>query len=77
LAGLRLPDAGELVQAFNDVDAFQVSEWTGSQFNFVNANGTGVAAATTLSQDSSRNIKVNADLITTVDAYRCVTTATN
>jgi hypothetical protein len=77
LAGLRLPDAGELVQAFNDVDAFQVSEWTSSQFNFLNANGAGVAAAATLSQDASRKISVNADLITAVTAYRCVTTATN
>ncbi len=77
LAGLRLPDPGELVQAFNDVDAFQVFEWTGSQFQYLNPNGTGVVAAATLSQDSSRKISVNADLITRVAPYRCVTTATN
>jgi hypothetical protein len=77
LAGLRLPDPGELVQAFNDVDALQQFEWTGSQFQYLNPNGTGVVAAVLLAQDSSRKILVNADLITRIGAYRCVTTATN
>lgn len=77
LAGLRLPDPAELVQAFNDVDAFQIDEWTSSQYQSMNANGTGVMVAALLSQDSSRKVKVDADLITKVNPYRCVTTATN
>jgi hypothetical protein len=72
LAGLRLPDAGALAQAFNDLDAFQEYQWTTS----LHAASTGLAAGM-IAQDTSRTISVNADLVTRQHPFRCVTTAYN
>ena len=77
LAGLRLPNAGELVQAFNDLGAFQDGQWTDTQYNANIGSSSSVSAAAVLAQDSSRRIMVNDDLITRINPYRCVTTATN
>jgi len=70
-AGLRLPDPGELAQVFDDLGAFQDFQWTSSQFFAPNA------AAGMMSQDSSRNISLNADLVTRAHPYRCITTASD
>ncbi|HST15076.1 MAG TPA: hypothetical protein VLJ44_09535 [Gaiellaceae bacterium] len=71
LAGLRLPDPGELAQVFDDLDAVQDQQWTDSQFSNTNA------AASMMGQDSSRNVVLNADFVTRSHPYRCVTTASN
>ena len=72
LAGLRLATAGELAQAFNDLDAFQDFQWTTSLYGAP----TGLAAGM-IAQDTSRTILVNADLVTRPHPFRCVTTAYN
>jgi len=72
LAGLRLPDAGQLAQAFNDLGAFQDFQWTTSLYGAP----TGLAAGM-IAQDTSRTIQANADLVVRQHPFRCVTTAHN
>jgi hypothetical protein len=71
LAGLRLPDPGELAQIFNDQGAVQDYQWTSNLSD--GGSGMGTYAAVALSQNASRQI--TSENLTQVDAafYRCVT----
>jgi hypothetical protein len=77
LAGLRLPTAGELAQAFNDLDAVQDYQWTTLQYTYLNSAGFEVVVATLLAQDPSRNIQIGFDSVGLHYPFRCVTTAYN
>ena len=71
LAGLRLPDPGELAQIFNDQGAVQDYQWTSNLSN--GGSGMGTYLAVALSQNASRQIA--SENLTQVDTvpYRCVT----
>ena len=73
LAGLRLPDPGELAQIFNDQGAVQDYQWTSNVSN--GGSGNGIYLAVALSQDANRQITT--ENLTQVDTvpYRCVTEA--
>jgi hypothetical protein len=77
-AGLRLPDLGELVQAFNDLGALQDAQWTSTEY-FLRAVPDSASGNVALLayQDTNRQIIVPAYYITTSYPYRCVTSATN
>jgi hypothetical protein len=78
LAGLRLPDPGELAQAFNDLGAVQDFHWTTSQYTTFPAFQPFILVdATLLGQDISRNIYATVDMVTGQHGFRCVTTAYN
>jgi hypothetical protein len=70
--GGHLPSPGELAVAFDNLSPFQVGQWTTSTW----FGNTG-AAAVTMSQSSTRDITLDADLTTTPNNYRCVTSPSN
>jgi hypothetical protein len=74
LAGMRLPDAGELVQAFNDLGAQQTFDWTSSYYSEP-GNSWGVA----LAQTASRELLIAGGSVMNgaQEHYRCVTEASN
>lgn len=71
-AGLKLPTEGELVQAFNDLDASQTSQWTSTGFD-----ASFGFAALLVNDNSSRAIDVAASSLSNTAPYRCVTYASN
>lgn len=72
LAGLRLPDAGELGLVLDHLGAPQGGEWVASTF-FVDKE----IEAPLLGQSPSRSLTVDFENITTPRSYRCVTGPTN
>jgi len=72
LAGLHLPTPGELAQAFNDLDAFQLDQWTSTAFGISLSYGVEV-----LRQSTTRQITPDDILPTETVTYRCVTDASN
>jgi hypothetical protein len=74
LAGMRLPDVGELVQAFNDLGASQTFDWTSSYYSEL-VNTWAVA----LAQTASRELLIAGGSVMNgaLEHYRCVTEASN
>ena len=74
LAGMHLPDPGELVQAFNDLGASQDFEWTSDYYSeSVNTWAVDIA------QTTSRQLLIGASSVMNgvMEHYRCVTYASN
>jgi hypothetical protein len=70
--GGHLPTPGELAVAFDNSSAFQTSQWTTTTW-FANTG----EAAVTMRQSSTRDITLDADLITASNPYRCVASPSN
>jgi hypothetical protein len=71
-AGMRVPDIAEAEEAFNDLGAPQVTEWTdGFYFDGVSSLGVDV------SEDSNRTLQFGSSTIASQFPYRCVTTASD
>ena len=70
-AGLRLPSVAESVEAFNDLEASQVQQWT-DEFFF----NSGFSVAD-IGDDANRAPQFGTAAISNTFPYRCVTTASD
>jgi hypothetical protein len=73
-AGLQLPSAGELAQAFDDLGAGQDYQWTSAAHYQASAT---TFFALTLANNSSRVILPGQNALELSSPYRCVTYASN